>query len=124
MRGLKRFVGFTLIAFTLLLVNILIPYIPELFQEYRMIVVAERIKHAEKFVVIDDLNKYPYVKEAIVKGKAFVPKDDETTIRFLVSLSNNDTNVIKVNGEYYRITLMGLNESNPSRVKTLYLLLR
>ena len=119
----KKIVCFTLVMFILLLANILISYIPELFQKYRMIIVAEKIKHAEKFVVIDDLNRYPYIKNAIVKGKVLIPKDDETTVRFLVLLSNNSTNVIKVDGYYYRIILIGLNKSN-LRVKTLYLPLR
>ncbi len=121
--GVRRAILYMILVLLILLLVVLIPYLPELFQEHRMILVAERIKHADNYVVLHNLSEYPYVEEAIAKGKALIPRDDDRTIKFLMMLSHKRTNVIRVDGNYYRISLRGPNESSPP-LKIFYLPLR
>jgi len=77
-----------------------------------MYVQADKLQdQPDKFVEFSfaDLEKYPYVKQAVVNpGNSIeIPSDNhEGTLKFQKIIQDNGTDYIKVNNEYYEIALL------------------
>ncbi len=102
--GTKILIGFSLAMLAICLVFFLTLFHPPGSGEY---VIANKLQDMpEKYVELSltDLEKYPYVKQAIMNpgSDIKIPSDRyEEMSEFLKKL--NETNYVKVNNEYYEI---------------------
>ncbi|MGB9132649.1 MAG: hypothetical protein WCB90_08605 [Methanosarcina sp.] len=102
--GTKILIGFSLAILAICLVFFLTLFHPPGSGEY---VIANKLQDMpEKYVELSltDLEKYPYVKQAIMNpgSDIKIPSDRyEEMSEFLKKL--NETNYVKVNNEYYEI---------------------
>ncbi|MGV8076656.1 MAG: hypothetical protein ACP5N0_05110 [Methanosarcina sp.] len=102
--GTKMLIGFSLAILAICLVFFLTLFHPPGSGEY---VIANKLQDMpEKYVELSltDLEKYPYVKQAIMNpgSDIKIPSDRyEEMSEFLKKL--NETNYVKVNNEYYEI---------------------
>ncbi|MFZ2498239.1 hypothetical protein [Methanosarcina sp.] len=105
--GTKILIGFSLAILAICLVFFLTLFHPPGSGEY---VIANKLQDMpEKYVELSltDLEKYPYVKQAIMNpgSDIKIPSDRyEEMSEFLKKL--NETNYVKVNNEYYEIWFM------------------